>query len=838
MNLRPEEISAVLSTVRESLQVGDLLAYRHGKTSDTSGHVYIYMGNEQFLHCYGGGSYTRNESNPALSYDSNASETTAGQIDYISADSIFTDTSHKRYLFKATSSDTVRNFCLLRPFARGLTPTEETLGRMKIAGLSMEKVSSVFENTSVKTGDVITYKITLKNTNSAEVSGVELTDTIPGGTEFVSASDGVTVSGDTVSWSGSVPGKSTVTVTIDVKVTAAEPGTLIKSEKTFVNGVKLGNIVHALTDYSKINELMLKEKANEYATKEKAFETGTAMANSLYKEALGIEVFEELTESGVLDLVIDNENKASRTDTELSEIIAPNLYGGHIIRAGWVYQPEQNDRTRLISKEELMIGDIIVADWSGGSITFVYAGNSKLLTVENGTCQMRTIGNNIYGSTADNILISLLAYDRFAILRPSMADVEPTIDVQGISVTQMPSKLEYVSGETFDATGMKVVAHLSDNSVCELSEYTVSPKILVYPENTVTVSFGELSSTINVNVGRGDLIDSVSEVLQSSVGSSVRVEGIVAGVAHEGLKNDTEMLLKDTSTDEIIAVRNIPYGTFPNFGYEKGDRIIFDATVKKDTSTSTCYSLKKYLEFSSSNGTIESTIISSGNKLNYSFNNAIAVNSWEDMLKYIVKNELEPYTYFKFSPGSYVHFYAGSDTDNYRLHKNAAATIPSEITLTAGQVAFRNDVMSANLGSDWSTLLFDELADGYPGTYIENGFYVLYAGGNKSYFQFVILERDWIYESLEGFEITGVGADGKSADVKIPRAGEYTVIFAKFDGNKFEKSDIVPVTVEKTATGDVNVKMSEEFELDKDDKIMLWNNTINTRPMCDAFIVE
>ena len=53
----------------------------------------------------------------------------------------------------------------------------------------------------LKTGDIITYKVTLKNTISTEISGIELIDTIPAGTEFVSASEGVAAEESTVSWS-------------------------------------------------------------------------------------------------------------------------------------------------------------------------------------------------------------------------------------------------------------------------------------------------------------------------------------------------------------------------------------------------------------------------------------------------------------------------------------------------------------------------------------------------------------------------------------------------------------------------------------------------------------
>ena len=75
---------------------------------------------------------------------------------------IFTDQSSGRYIFKATTSDTVYSFGIIRPMARGLVPTEKTVARMAIAGMSMEKTASVCENNAVSTGSLLTYTITLE----------------------------------------------------------------------------------------------------------------------------------------------------------------------------------------------------------------------------------------------------------------------------------------------------------------------------------------------------------------------------------------------------------------------------------------------------------------------------------------------------------------------------------------------------------------------------------------------------------------------------------------------------------------------------------------------------
>ncbi|MBR5157382.1 MAG: C40 family peptidase [Clostridia bacterium] len=828
----------IMNHVRSQLEIGDLLVYRHGKTSDSSGHVYIYVGNNTFMHCYGGGSYTRNASNPALSYDGTIGEETNGMIDDISCKSIFEDTSNKRYLFKETSSDTVRNFCLLRPLARGLTPTEKTLKRMEIAGLSMEKTASVYENSAVYTGDVITYTITLENTASTAYASINVTDVIPEGTELVSATDATVQDGKALSWSIDAAAKATVKLTYDVRVTESTPGALIKSESTYVNGIELGDITHSVSGYAKAQGLILGEIAREHIEKATAFDSGLSFANALYKSALGIDLFGDMTEKDALDSLIDVENRDRYTDTELSKMIAPNLYGGYSIRYGWLYNPSQNSRTRLISEDELEEGDIIIADYSGGSIVYVYIGNSTLATVKNGVCTTLTIGKNIHGEGADNILISLLGYDRFAVLRPSMTNTGSDVSVESIAVTTPPAKLTYKSGETFDSTGMVVSANMSDGSIWNIKGYSVTPEILEYPTNSVTVSFGGFTASLEVTVLEQMIVTSVKDAVLLDVDREIMAEGIVVGASNEGdgTVAQKELLIKDISSDHLIAVRGIPssYGAYPFYGYEKGDRITFKATVKTDAH----YTEKKYLAFSSENGEKDTTIISKNNEITYNFDNAVTLSNWTNMKKFY-RSTYSPYTYFKITGGVYMNQYTGSSDGviSYRVHKNSAAAKTSDMKVSAGTyLSLRDNIMKYNVGEDWTKLFFDEASSSVPGVFVDKEFYAVYIGGNNSYFQLVILDEDWI-ENKE-FAITKIGADKKSAQINVPTAGSYSVVFADYDKGQLKNVDIVPVTVSESQTGKVTVNMQKSFTLEADDKVMLWSSMTDITPMCEEFKVK
>ena len=94
-----------------------------------------------------------------------------------------------------------------------------------------------------------------------------------------------------------------------------------------------------------------------------------------------------------------------------------NLYGGYDIRYGFMYD---NQRTRKVLENNLSVGDIIIAEWGETPEihVFVYLSDSTLLYISSsdGVCCYKTISDN----ELNNILVTLLAYDRYAVLRPTM----------------------------------------------------------------------------------------------------------------------------------------------------------------------------------------------------------------------------------------------------------------------------------------------------------------------------------------------------------------------------------------------------------------------------------
>ncbi|WP_180326556.1 isopeptide-forming domain-containing fimbrial protein [Raoultibacter phocaeensis] len=91
--------------------------------------------------------------------------------------------------------------------------------------LSISKASSV---DAAKTGDQITYTVTVFNKGGKEAVDVTVTDALPAGLSFVSATEGATAANGTVSWTGTVGAQSSTSFAIVAEV-AAKNATLVNT---------------------------------------------------------------------------------------------------------------------------------------------------------------------------------------------------------------------------------------------------------------------------------------------------------------------------------------------------------------------------------------------------------------------------------------------------------------------------------------------------------------------------------------------------------------------------------------------------------------------------------
>ncbi len=83
------------------------------------------------------------------------------------------------------------------------------------------------------------------------------------------------------------------------------------------------------------------------------------------------------------------------------------------------------------------------------------------------------------------------------------------IAIASIAVTTKPNKVTYLEGETFDATGMVVMAYYNNNTSKVVTDYTLSGYDATPGDKTITVTYGDKSDSFTVTVKRDALLGDV-----------------------------------------------------------------------------------------------------------------------------------------------------------------------------------------------------------------------------------------------------------------------------------------------------------------------------------------
>ena len=415
-----EDREALLSELLKNLRVGDVIVYRKGNIetlAETAGHALIYVGGGKILHCTNTESYEHNGTNPDAAYDMVDAKSIATETTF----NLFENTAATRYLFKYV------NFTILRPLNRGLTPTAQTLARMQIPGLSIEKLLDKKMNSAVFKDDLLTYTITLNNNGVSDLTNVNVAEFVPVGTEFVSATGGLVHNAGNLSWSGSVQAKSSVTLSFTVKVTATALGSVIESNRGTVNGLYLNKITNTVSAISLENLETVSDKADAIVEAGTEYDDPILMINALYRELLGKDLLSYSSISAALADIIDLTGKKVNPNSLIADMVMTNLSGGYLIRGT---NSTNNDRIRAIRIEYLTVGDVIIAEHSTDGagtvkrqVAYVYLGDGRFIcaTSDGGACTVKEVSTNDYGKI-QNLLTSLYSYEKYAIIRPSMAN--------------------------------------------------------------------------------------------------------------------------------------------------------------------------------------------------------------------------------------------------------------------------------------------------------------------------------------------------------------------------------------------------------------------------------
>jgi fimbrial isopeptide formation D2 family protein len=419
-----EQQKKLLGEILAQLQVGDVLTYRHGKSSPTAGHSLLYIGNGTFLHSTGSQA-TFDATQPEKNEDLlNAMEMTHGTVQKICADKLFTDTTSSRYLFRDTSSDKMFHFCVIRPLALGLTATEKTQNRMKLAGVTMEKQITPGIAKTVARGEEITYTLLIQNHSANSYKDVLFEDTLSEHLTFLAGSEGLAVEGQKISKKLSIGAWESIKIEWTAKVKDTAPvGARIESNATALGGVKVFDTANFVGAYTAAQLQSVAQMARDMAANGTSFADPLELARSIYREALGAETLQDVTAAELIAALFVQQESGSyepRTDTPLSEIAVPRLQGGTLLH-------RICDIVSIHTENALTPGDLILCYWSGVYRLFVCVGEGELVQIDTASRTATLVQNGsdlaLYQNDSyciNSICSQLRTYELCAVLRPAM----------------------------------------------------------------------------------------------------------------------------------------------------------------------------------------------------------------------------------------------------------------------------------------------------------------------------------------------------------------------------------------------------------------------------------
>lgn len=383
--------TALLTSMRNDLEIGDLIVYR--RSNDSAGHVMMYVGNDTFLHSTGS-DYD----------DTNATERMEvnGTVLLLTSYDLFVNTSSSRYLFNPTFN----KIAILRPMNRpNLTPTTSSLSRLRLPGIDIEKSSSVSNYTNVALGEEITYYITLKNRGTEALEGFYVTDVAsPLSTMVSSTMEGEIDNATVTYWIAGLGVNETIQLeyTIMVNHDTDHVGLLIESDGGFVDDIPTNSL------YAMIVGIQDQEVAQLTTTiSEKINSTQYTSSIDLMKA-----IYQEFAN----DVSMTNPLASFTTLTAIynSNMVVPMLHGGKTYNQNSAYNRDL--RVRLLFLSHLCPGDMLFL-YNGSTFKpYIYSG-SYFISLDVPSTTVIQYANSI---TMNQILVGAISYTSYKIIRPLM----------------------------------------------------------------------------------------------------------------------------------------------------------------------------------------------------------------------------------------------------------------------------------------------------------------------------------------------------------------------------------------------------------------------------------
>lgn len=341
--------SALLSTVRASLQSGDLVVIR--RDNDSSGHVMMYVGDNMFIHSTGSD----------YNYTANAERLeSAGTVLELDANELFVNTASSRYLFKSN----VNKICVLRPMNRNnIAFTPQAISRYHLDGLMVEKSASTPNLASVTLGEEVTYTITLTNRGKQTIPYCEVTDQVEDNATLLSCNDEGEIIGNQVKFAlDNLAPSSTTTLQYTIKVTedTSVKGTILTSDDAMLENIPINPMYHTVLQYDD-DELQSLMQLIYQKIDSTSYTSSIDLLKAIYSEF-----------AGAMGTTSPLDDYTTLTPIYNSQMSVSLLYGGKAYNQNSQYN--RDERVRYLFATHFTIGDILFL-YNGSTFkTFIYNG--------------------------------------------------------------------------------------------------------------------------------------------------------------------------------------------------------------------------------------------------------------------------------------------------------------------------------------------------------------------------------------------------------------------------------------------------------------------------------
>ena len=476
--MTPQELRTFLANWKQTMRPGDVIV--------PAGHAMLYMGDGLVTDCWGG-KYSM--ATGADQYETKGAVCTVHTVEdcYLEGDDLVTGTS---YMLKESGEQKLDYFIILRPLnaivendgdadpgndraVAGTSIPAATYSRLAYPGMEIDRTVNITPFGTAVEGETLTYSVKVSNKSNnrgylrlmkqaSDYKGLTVTETVPAGTEFVSATEGGKLENGRITWTVDVAAGETKDLRYTVKVTA-KAGEDIVSGGGFVADIPSNTIINRVggKKLSTEEQALLSEFYHRYnqdwvKTYGFKFADDTSAAEEIYAKVLGKK------------LEIPN---GQTLFTEIFEQVHINKAGGIGYQRGipaeaWLYTPKASaysekpmlvrrylggkstwfgsDQQRIneFSERYLEPGDVLVdlelSEYPATGAARKVVGTKVTVWLGEGQYAMydsRT--GELTRGRGDNELWKALISDAFFVLRPSQAgaladsgkQVKPTEEV-------------------------------------------------------------------------------------------------------------------------------------------------------------------------------------------------------------------------------------------------------------------------------------------------------------------------------------------------------------------------------------------------------------------------